>query len=243
MAGQRSAPSVGTSLRPGVIGASSVEPVTGIVTTVTIAVPAAERPPWAKAAAAAFIALVVCSNIAAFSWAKLLESNPEALIALSSRNRYLALALGADVSIVAYWVIGPLRIGLAFVVVHLVGRAYSTDVLTTMTKYLGVTPEALEQYDRGYAKAEWILIPFFAGSNIVAALSGIHRTPLAKVIALVSAGIVARLALIWWLAHVFDTELTSFLNWLQRYSWWAVGISVALVVLVNLRNLKRGATR
>jgi hypothetical protein len=201
------------------------------------------RPPWAPVTLAAFVGLVVCTNIAGIWWARLLETNPEQLLLLSSRNRYLALALGADVSPLAYWTLGPLRIAAAFAVCHLIGRAYSEDALRWFVKYLGVTPEALVQMDRGFGKAEWVVIPFFAGSNLVAAISGIHRTPWPRLVGLLTVGIYVRLALIWWLARIFDEQLTDFLSWLQRYSWWAVGISFALVILINVRNFRRGAAR
>lgn len=220
-------------------------PLAGSVRWVTEAVdhpaPHTSRPKWAPLALAAFVGLVICSNIAGVTWAKLLESNPEQLLLLSSRNRYLALALGADVSLVVYWVVGTLRIAAAFLVCHFIGRAFADDALGWFTKYLGVSEEALEQFQSMYAKAEWAIVPFFAGSNLVAAISGVHRTPLRRLITLLLAGIIVRLALIWWLAHIFDAELTSFLTWLQRYSWWAVGISFALVLLVNLRNFRRGS--
>ncbi len=211
----------------------------GRVTDVTLV--RTTRPPWAPWALAAFAGLVVCTNVAGVMWAKLLESSPEGLLLLSSRNRYLALALGADVAEPAYWVFGTMRIATAFVVCHLLGRAYADDALRWFVKYLGITPEALDQFNQGFAKAEWVVIPFFAGSNIVAALSGVHRTPWRRLAGLLAVGILARLALIRWLAHVFDEELTDFLGWLQRYSWWAVGISLVLVVLINLRNYRRGA--
>lgn len=201
------------------------------------------RPPWAPLTLAAFVALVICTNVAGATWAKWLESSPETLLLLSSRNRYLVLALGADVSWFGYWVIGFLRIAVAFVVCHLIGRAYADDALRWFVKYLGVTPEALEQFNRGYAKAEWVIVPFFAGSNLVAALSGVHRTPWARLVALLTIGIIGRLILIWWLAQIFDDELEDFVGWIQRYSWWAVGISVVLVVLVNARNFRRGSAR
>ena len=200
------------------------------------------RPPWAPFTLIAFVGLVVCTNVAGAMWAKLLESSPDALLALSSRNRYLVLALGADVSMFSYWVIGGLRIALAFVVCHLIGRAYSDEALRWFIKYLGVTPEALDQFNRGFAKAEWVIIPFFAGSNLVAALSGVHRTPWHRMLALLAVGIVGRLALVWWLAQIFDEELEDFVGWIQKYSWWAVGISVVLVLLVNFRNFNRGAS-
>lgn len=200
-----------------------------------------QRPAWAPLTLVAFVALVICTNIAGITWAKLLESSPEALLALSSRNRYLVLSLGADVSIAGYWLIGALRLALAFMVCHLIGRAYADTALGWFTKYLGVTHEALDTFNRGFAKAEWVVIPFFAGSNIVAALSGVHRTPLPRLAALLAVGIAARLALLWWLSSLFQEQLESFVTWIQQYTWWAIGISIVLVVLVNLRNLRRGA--
>jgi len=200
-----------------------------------------DRPSWAPLTLAAFVALVVCTNIAGAWWARLLETSPEGLLVLSSRNRYLVLALGADVSAFAYWVIGFARIALAFIVCHLIGRAYSATALKWFVKYLGVTPEALQQFNRGFAKAEWVIIPIFAGSNLVAALSGVHRTPWPRLLVLLSVGIIGRLVLIWWLAQIFEEELERFVGWLQRYSWWMVGISVVIVLLVNIRNFRQGA--
>lgn len=200
-----------------------------------------DRPTWAPLTLAAFVALVICTNVAGATWAKLLENSPETLLLLSSRNRYLVLALGADVSSIAYWVIGFVRIAAAFIVCHLIGRAYAATALQWFVKYLGVTPEALEQFNNVFAKAEWVVIPFFAGSNLVAALSGVHRTPWQRLVILLSVGIVGRLVLIWWLAQIFEEELEDFVGWLQRYSWWMVGISVVLVLLVNARNFRRGA--
>jgi len=201
------------------------------------------RPAWARAALGAFIALVIATNIAGFAWARLVESSPTALIALSSRNRYLALALGADLPALSYWVIGPSRILIAFLVCHLLGRAYRSTALDWFTRYLGVDPTSLDAFQRGFDRASIVIVPFFVGSNLVAALSGVRLMPLARLLPLLALGIAARLALIQWLARVFDDELTSFLEWLQRYSWWAVGASVVLVLAVNWRNVRGGAAR
>jgi hypothetical protein len=197
------------------------------------------RPVWAPLTLVCFVALVIASNVASGLWARWVDTNPEALLVLSSRNRYLALTLAAGVSLPLYIVIGYLRIGAAFVVCHLIGRAYHDDAIRWFTKYLGVTPESIEGFNRGFAKAEWAIIPFFAGSNIVAVLSGIHRTPPVRLAVLLSVGIAGRLALMWWLARTFEAQLVDFLEWLQRYQWWAVGISIAVVVLINMRNLRR----
>lgn len=198
------------------------------------------RPVWAPLTLVAFVVLVIGTNVASGVWARWVDTNPEGLLVLSSRNRYLALTLAAGVPVGVYVLIGFLRIGTAFVVCHMIGRAYHDDAIGWFRKYLGVKSEAIDSFNRGFSKAEWFLIPFFAGSNIVAALSGVHRTPPVRLAVLLSVGIAARLALMWWLARTFEAQLVDFLEWLQKYQWWAVGISIALVVLVNLRNF-RGA--
>jgi hypothetical protein len=188
------------------------------------------RPAWAPLTLVAFVTLVVATNVA----------TGEGLLILSSRNRYLALTLAAGVAVPTYALIATLRITAAFVVCHLIGRAYHDDAIGWFRKYLGVKPDSIDAFNRGFSKAEWFLIPFFAGSNIVAALSGVHRTAPARLALLLAVGIAGRLALIWWLARTFDKQLVEILEFLQRYQWWAVGISIALLVLVNLRNF-RGA--
>jgi hypothetical protein len=197
------------------------------------------KPSWAPLTLVAFIALVIATNIASGVWAKWVNTNPEGLLLLSSRNRYLALTLAAGVPLGFYVLIGFARIAVAFVVCHMIGRAYQGQAIGWFRKYLGVSPETIDKFNAGFSKAEWVLIPFFAGSNIVAALSGIHRTPPVRLAVLLTAGIAARLALMWWLARTFEEQLVEFLGWLQRYQWWAVAISILLVVLVNARNLRR----
>jgi hypothetical protein len=204
--------------------------------------PAPHTPPWwAPLTLVAFVGLVVCTNVANVVWPSWSERRPAALLALSSRQRYLVLAIGGGISPLAYVVVATTRQALAFVVCHLVGRAYREQALSWFTRYLGVSPEALATYNRGFTTAEIGLVPFFVGSNIVAVLTGIHRTPPARLAVLLAIGIAARLALMWWLAKTFESQLLDVLGFVQRYQWWAIGLSLALVVLVNVRNFRRGA--
>ena len=50
----------------------------------------------------------------------------------------------------------------------------------------------------------------------------------------------ANLALLWWLAHAFESPLRSFTDWTNRYQLWIVLISVALVLAANVRNFRGG---
>lgn len=203
--------------------------------------PPHEPPRWAPLTLVAFLGLVVCTNIANVVWARWASTNPEGLLALSSRQRYLVLAVAGGISPWWYAVIGTARIAVAFVVCHLVGRAYREQALSWFTRYLGVTQQSLDVYNRGFARAEIGLVPFFAGSNIVAVLTGIHRTPPVRLAVLLAVGIAGRLALMWWLANAFESQLLDILGFLQRYQWWALGLSLVAVVAINFRNFRRGA--
>lgn len=201
---------------------------------------AAHIPPrWGRLALAAFVGLVICTNVANAVWAKWVNSDPEFLLMLSSRNRYLALSLAAGVSLFAYTAIAFIRIGLAFIVCHLIGRAYAEQAIGIFKKYLGYTDEAIDAFHRGFDKAEWLLIPIFSGSNIVGVLTGVRQTPFPKLLTLLAIGIAARLTLLWWLARTFEDQLVDLLETIARYQWWVLGGSIALVVLVNMRNLQR----
>ena len=200
------------------------------------------KPRWAPLTLVAFVGLVIATNIANATWARWTDVDdpfPELLLLLSSRNRYLAFALGSDVSIPAYVIIGFLRIAAAFVVCHLIGRAYAGEAVGWFKKYLGFNDEAEQTFDRGFEKAEWLLIPIFSGSNIVGVLTGVRRTPWSKLLPLLSIGIAGRLLLMWWLARFFDDELQSFLDFTTRYQWWVLGGSILLVIAVNMKNFRR----
>lgn len=200
------------------------------------------RPGWAPLTLVAFVGLVICTNVAAAIWPKLIESSdpqPELLLLLSARNRWLVLALGSDVSIPAYFVIGFLRVGLAFLVCHLIGRAYAGQAVGWFKKYLGFNDEAEATFDRGFQKAEWALIPIFAGSNIVGVLTGVRRTPWPKLLALLAIGIVGRLLLMIWLESAFESQVDGFIDFTTGNQRWFLIGSVALVVLVNLKNFRR----
>jgi uncharacterized membrane protein YuzA (DUF378 family) len=188
-----------------------------------------------------FVGLVICTNVANVVWATWADDNPVGLIALSSRQRYLVLAVAGGISPLAYAIVGAARIAIAFVVCHLIGRAYREQALTWFTRYLGVTDEALDTYNRGFAAAEIGLIPFFAGSNIVAVLTGIHRTPPRRLALLLAIGIAGRLVLMWYLAHAFEDQLLDVLRFTGRYQWWLLGLSFVVVLAVNFRNFRRGS--
>jgi membrane protein DedA with SNARE-associated domain len=199
-----------------------------------------QRPAYGPFLLVAFVSLVVCTNIANVVYANWVSTRPEQLIMLSSRNRYLILAVGADISPVAYVVIATIRLTLAAAVCHFIGRAYGDHALRWFSKFLGMTPEAVDRFEQQYRAAEWVLIPIFVGSNIVFVLSGTVKTRWRRIVPLLLVGIAGRLALLWWLAKQFESEVQSVTDFLQRWQYPIIIVSIALVVITNLANFRRG---
>lgn len=197
-------------------------------------------PWWGPVAVGAWVVLVILGYIGtavAPSWA---NDNPEGLLMLHSRVRHLLLALGSDISWVSYGVIAGLRLGLAYAVCHLIGRAYGTKVLVWMGRFMGVQRDQMNQMIRMFHKAEWVVVPFFTGSNLVAAITGIVKTKIPRLVFLVTVGIVLRLLLWWWVAQIADDEIDTVLDFLNRYQTPALVIAIGLTAATVAINLWRG---
>ena len=198
------------------------------------------RPAYGPFLLAAFVGLVVCTNIANVVFAHWVDPHPERLIMLSSRNRYLIGAVGSGISPLAYAVIATARLTLAAAVCHFIGRAYGDQALRWFTRFLGMSQEAVDRFEQQYRTAEWVLIPIFVGSNIVFVLSGMVQTRWRRIVPLLLVGIAARLALLWWLAKEFESQVKSVIDFLQRYQIPIIIGSLALVIVTNVVNIRRG---
>jgi membrane protein DedA with SNARE-associated domain len=85
-----------------------------------------------------------------------------------------------------------------------------------------------------------VLIPIFVGSNIVFVLSGMVQTRWRRILPLLLAGILARLALLWWLAKEFESQVKTVIDFLQRYQLPIIIGSFVLVIVSNVVNIRRG---
>jgi len=195
-------------------------------------------PRYGPFAIVAFVGLVVCSNIASASWAALDNEHPAKLLLLSARNRFLVVTVPSGISPVTWTVLAVARIGASALVCHFVGRAYGDRALRWFWKFMGMPQEQVAKFEQSFANAEWVLIPFFVGSNIVWVLTGAARTSWKRLVPLFAVGVAARLAVLWWLARQFEEEVRSVMRWVDRYQLWVIGASILIVVLINVRNLR-----
>ncbi len=198
------------------------------------------RPAYGPVLLVCFVGLVICTNIANGVYANWVDTRPEQLIMLSSRNRYLVLAVGAGISPVGYVIIATVRLTLAAAVCHFLGRAYGDQALRWFTRFLGMSRESVDRFEQQYRTAEWVLIPIFVGSNIVFVLSGTVKTRWRRILPLLLAGIGVRLALLWWLAKRFESEVKSVTDFLVRWQVPIIIVSIVIVIVSNVVNIRRG---
>ena len=199
-----------------------------------------QRPAYGPFLLVAFVSLVVCTNIANIGFANWAKTRPELLISLSSRNRFLIFAVGAGISPITWALIATVRLTLAATVCHFLGRAYGDHALRWFSRFLGMTTEAIDRFEQQYRTAEWVLIPIFVGSNIVFVLSGTVKTRWRRILPLLLAGIAGRLALLWWLAKQFESQVQSVTDFLQRWQYPIIIASVVIVIGTNLVNFRKG---
>ena len=190
---------------------------------------------------AAFVSLLIAANVGSILTSKLVNEQPGLFIALSARNRNLFLTVPSDLGFPLWATIASLRLALSAVVCHYLGRAYGDRALRWFWRFLGMPQEQVSKFETGFAKAEWAIVPFFIGSNIVWVLSGAARTGWRRLAPLFAIGLVGRLALLWWLGRTFRDEVKSVLDLLNRYQLPLIVITLVVVVAVNVRNFRKGA--
>jgi len=166
------------------------------------------------------------------------SSNPLLLIALSPpiRNQ---VAVANYVNPGLFVLVAGLRLLVADPFFFLLGRWYGDAGISWMERRSPLAGQTLREVERWFAKAAPLVV-FIAANNLVCTLagaSGMRRTTfwVANV-----AGTVARLLLILFIADLAADQIDTVLTWVGDYRPWVLGISIAAVAVVALRQL-RGA--
>jgi membrane protein DedA with SNARE-associated domain len=75
------------------------------------------------------------------------------------------------------------------------------------------------------------------GSNIVCLLLGHRRMPPKKFVPLLMIGIAFKLAILWQGGRIFEEQIKSFLEWIEKYQWYVV---VGLFAISFLQSARKG---
>lgn len=202
----------------------------------TAATSPAERDSRLRLLVATYVSLYAAANVGSVMAPRIVENNPELLLALSSRIRHLLFSVPAGISPGLYGLIGFLRIFLAGAVCFLLGRWYGTRGFAWLDRQLGdQRPAALRWLETATDKVGPLFVVLMPGSNIVCALVGHRRMAPKLFFSLMVVGTAVRLWWVWLAADHFESELKDALGWISRYQWWLVGGFLALTMLQGWR--------
>ncbi len=198
----------------------------------TAATPPVERDSRLQILIGTYVALYAAANIGSVMAPRIVERNPELLLALSSRIRHLLFSVPAGISPGLYGLIGFARIFVAGTVCFLLGRWYGTRGFAWLDRQLGnQRPAALRWIEAAADRVGPLFVLLMPGSNIVCALVGHRRMAPRLFFSLMVLGTAARLWWVWLAADHFESELKDALRWISRYQWWLVGGFLAITVL------------
>lgn len=164
-----------------------------------------------------YIAGTIGSSIAPAT----IDKHPVSTLALSSRNRNLFASV-PFIDPLPYAVVGFLRVLAAGVVLYLIGRWYGAKGIGWVEGQVGELPATIRWIQKGIGKAGWLLVVLMPGSNIVCLMVGHRKMPGRTFMPLLAVGIALKLAVLWVGGQVFEHQIKTFLDLIERYQWWIV---------------------
>ncbi|CAB4767476.1 MAG: hypothetical protein F2714_04910 [Actinobacteria bacterium] len=166
----------------------------------------------------------------------LVDEKPRLILMLSSRNRNLFGSV-PYIDLASYISIGFVRILIAGIALYLVGRWYGTKALGWVEGNMGELPAIYKWTERAVDRAGPAILVLMPGSNIVCLLLGHRRMPPKKFVPLLMIGIAFKLAILWQGGRIFEEQIKSFLEWIEKYQWYVV---VGLFAISFLQSARKG---
>lgn len=164
----------------------------------------------------------------------LVDDHPLLVLLLSSRNRNLIGSI-PYVGAPTFFLVGFCRLLLAAVALFLIGRWYGERALRWTESQVGEMPAIYHWTERVTRRAGWVAVFVAPGSNIVCLLVGHMKMLPRQFIAVASAGIAARLVVLWFGGKAVEDQIESVISWINRYQWWIVGALFAVTFFQSSR--------
>ncbi len=170
----------------------------------------------------------------------LVDNHPLLVISLSARNRNLFGSV-PYIDPFPFFVVGFVRLLAAAVALFFVGRLYGERALRWTESQVGEMPRIYKWTEAATARAGWLAVLLMPASNIVCLLVGHLKMPPKKFLALIVAGIVIRLNVLWVGGQIFEDQIRWTLSHIERYQWWIVGLLFGISFLQTSSRRSPGA--
>ena len=165
----------------------------------------------------------------------LVDERPKLVLLLSSRNRNLFASV-PYIDLLSYSVIGFCRVLIAGIALFLVGRWYGEKASSWVLGNVGEMPAIYRWTERAVDKAGALMVVLMPGSNVVCLLVGHRKMKTQKFVPLRMLGIAIKLAVLWRGGKLFEQQIKDFLNYIEKYQWWVVGL---LFVVSSLQSARK----
>jgi membrane protein DedA with SNARE-associated domain len=170
----------------------------------------------------------------------LVDERPELVLLLSSRNRNLFGSV-PYIDLLPYVLIGFLRVLAAAVALYFCGRFFGERAVRWLEGQAGEPPRIYVWLERAVDKMGVWAVIIFPGSNVVCLLVGHRGMKPRSFLVFVSIGIAIKLWVLRVLGRIFESEIRSFLDFIDEYQWWLVIGLFALSLLQG--QFRRGPNR
>ena len=170
----------------------------------------------------------------------LVDERPELVLLLSSRNRNLFGSV-PYIDLLPYVLIGFVRVLAAAVALYFCGRYFGEKAVRWLEGQAGEPPRIYVWLERAVDKMGVWAVIIFPGSNVVCLLVGHRGMKPRTFLIFVSIGIAIKLWVLRVLGRMFESEIRSFLDFIDKYQWWLVIGLFALSLLQG--QFRRGPNR
>jgi membrane protein DedA with SNARE-associated domain len=170
----------------------------------------------------------------------LVDERPELVLLLSSRNRNLFGSV-PYIDLLPYVLIGFVRVLAAAVALYFCGRFFGEKAVRWLEGRAGEPPRIYVWLERTVDKMGVWAVIIFPGSNVVCLLVGHRGMKPRSFLIFVSIGIAIKLWVLRVLGRIFESEIRSFLDFIDEYQWWLVIGLFALSLLQG--QFRRGPNR
>jgi membrane protein DedA with SNARE-associated domain len=197
--------------------------------------------PLARRSVLAFTTgLFVIGTIGSNIGPALVDERPEWVLLLSSRNRNLFASV-PYIDLAPYVLIGFLRVLAAALALFYCGRFFGEKAVRWLEGQAGEPPRIYMWLERAVARLGVWAVIIFPGSNVVCLLVGHRGMKPRTFLFFVCIGIAIKLWVLRVFGRVFESEIRSFLDVIDRYQWWVV---IALFAVSLLQGqTRRGPSR
>jgi membrane protein DedA with SNARE-associated domain len=159
---------------------------------------------------------------------------------MNPRNRWLLLA-APQVGVVAFFAVGFVRLTAIDPLFYVLGVQYGDAALRWAERKLGDEAGFVRKVERWFGRAAPAIV-LIAPNGYVCLLAGAAGMRVRTFVALNVIGTIGRLTLFTIAGAALRNELLDVLDFIQRYQWWLVAASFALVVFQASRRRSQTAT-